>query len=133
MSEKKEYNRLLQYLNELSQKHNGRDLTDEQLEIFNKRIAEAALLSDIMKYKKHLDPLKNPKEYLELERELNIRLKDIVEIILAAADWAQFEANPDEPMQLPLSEFLETTDFPDKDKLSNIRILKKGRGVNGHS
>ncbi len=133
MSEKKAHNKLLEYLGKLSLKYTGRDLSEEQLEIFNKRIAEAALFSDIMKYKKNLDPLKNPNEYIASERELNTRLRELVEVILAATDWAQFEANPDEPLQLPLSEFLETTNLPEKDNLSDIRILKKGRGVNGHS
>ena len=133
MSEKKENIKLLEYLNKLSQKHNNKTLTEEQTELFHKRIAEAVLFSDIMKRKRKLDPVRNAKEYLELEKDFNRKLRELVEVILAATDWAQFEGNPVGELQLPLSEFLETANEIEENKLSEIKILKKGRGVNGHS
>jgi hypothetical protein len=133
MSEKKENIKLLEYLNKLSQKYNNQTLTEEQAELFHKRIAEAVLFSDMMKRKRKLDPVRNAKEYLELEKDFNRKLRELVDVILAATDWAQFEGNPVGDLQLPLSEFLETANEIEENKLSEIKILKKGRGVNGHS
>jgi len=124
-----ELEKLIKYLKALNVKYFDAPLSEMQIAILNKKLAEMSVYAKQLHEKNEIDPAKEPEKYLRSLRELNLRLLPYIDEIVCDPVGQRRD-----PLQLHLGEFVEPSELskePGKLKLSGIKVAKKG--LNGHS